>query len=149
MKFCSKCGAELVDDAVICTKCGCFINEAPAPAPKVQRRNPEASSQVENESGNSAIITLSFITSILTIVALFFRFDYSFVYTLFLKDIITDYDVLNAIGFLIPFSAFVLSTITFIFTLVKSGEKKQILNGYLSLIFTFLLFLPILYYTVK
>ena len=25
MKYCSKCGAELADDAVVCTKCGCAV----------------------------------------------------------------------------------------------------------------------------
>lgn len=25
MKYCSKCGAEIHDDAVICTKCGCAV----------------------------------------------------------------------------------------------------------------------------
>lgn len=27
MKFCSKCGNELIDEAVICTKCGCSTEE--------------------------------------------------------------------------------------------------------------------------
>lgn len=27
MKYCSKCGAELNDEAVICTKCGCSVGE--------------------------------------------------------------------------------------------------------------------------
>ena len=25
MKFCSKCGKELVDDAIVCTGCGCAV----------------------------------------------------------------------------------------------------------------------------
>lgn len=27
MKYCSKCGAELHDDAVVCTQCGCQVKE--------------------------------------------------------------------------------------------------------------------------
>ena len=27
MKFCSKCGNELLDEAVMCPKCGCPVNE--------------------------------------------------------------------------------------------------------------------------
>lgn len=27
MKYCAHCGAELVDEAVICTKCGCWTND--------------------------------------------------------------------------------------------------------------------------
>ena len=26
MKFCSKCGSEIVDDAVVCVHCGCSVN---------------------------------------------------------------------------------------------------------------------------
>ena len=38
MKYCSKCGAELFDDAVICVKCGCAVEsgiqpKAPISAP--------------------------------------------------------------------------------------------------------------------
>ena len=39
MKYCSKCGNELLDDAVICPKCGCAVEGM---------RNPEA---VDNRSG--------------------------------------------------------------------------------------------------
>ena len=28
MKFCSHCGKELVDDAIVCTNCGCAVNGA-------------------------------------------------------------------------------------------------------------------------
>ena len=28
MKYCTHCGAEIVDEAVICTKCGCWVNGA-------------------------------------------------------------------------------------------------------------------------
>ena len=28
MKFCTKCGKELTDEAVICLNCGCFVNES-------------------------------------------------------------------------------------------------------------------------
>ena len=27
MKFCTKCGNELIDEAVVCTKCGCATNQ--------------------------------------------------------------------------------------------------------------------------
>ena len=32
MKFCTKCGNELIDEAVVCTKCGCLVE-------KVQQKN--------------------------------------------------------------------------------------------------------------
>ena len=39
MKYCSKCGAELVDEAVVCPKCGCSVApQAPAqPAQQVSK----------------------------------------------------------------------------------------------------------------
>lgn len=30
--YCSKCGAEIMDEAVICTKCGCLVGEKKMPA---------------------------------------------------------------------------------------------------------------------
>ena len=36
MKYCSKCGAELLDDAVICPKCGCSTNTAGTERPVIQ-----------------------------------------------------------------------------------------------------------------
>lgn len=31
MKYCSHCGKELCDEAVICTECGCFVENKPEP----------------------------------------------------------------------------------------------------------------------
>lgn len=30
MKYCSHCGAEIDDDAVVCVHCGCKVNDSPA-----------------------------------------------------------------------------------------------------------------------
>lgn len=30
--YCSKCGAEIMDEAVVCTKCGCLVGEKKMPA---------------------------------------------------------------------------------------------------------------------
>lgn len=32
MKFCSKCGKELVDEAVVCVNCGCSVADPATPA---------------------------------------------------------------------------------------------------------------------
>ena len=32
MKFCSKCGKEILDEAVVCPGCGCAVVNAPQPA---------------------------------------------------------------------------------------------------------------------
>ena len=39
MKFCSKCGKELLDEAVVCTGCGCAVTNAPQPAQQVYQEN--------------------------------------------------------------------------------------------------------------
>ena len=36
MKFCTKCGNELLDYAVVCTKCGCMVESAPQATPNTQ-----------------------------------------------------------------------------------------------------------------
>lgn len=35
MKFCSHCGAQVEDDAVVCVKCGCSV-AGPKSAPKAE-----------------------------------------------------------------------------------------------------------------
>ena len=46
MKYCSKCGKELLDEAVICPQCGCATGY-PASA--------QAQPQTQNNSGNSGL----------------------------------------------------------------------------------------------
>ena len=36
MKYCGKCGAEIADEAVVCTKCGCSVQKCEAPAIKLK-----------------------------------------------------------------------------------------------------------------
>ena len=35
MKYCSKCGTQLVDEAIVCTGCGCAVGSAPIPTSTV------------------------------------------------------------------------------------------------------------------
>ena len=37
MKYCVKCGNEMVDEAVICVKCGCAVEQFPAVAEQPQQ----------------------------------------------------------------------------------------------------------------
>lgn len=36
MKYCEKCGAEIMDEAVVCPKCGCSVKSAKAEKPAIQ-----------------------------------------------------------------------------------------------------------------
>ena len=40
MKYCVKCGAEMVDDAVLCVKCGCMVDGATNVTPQSVEQAP-------------------------------------------------------------------------------------------------------------
>ena len=48
MKFCEKCGKELMDDAVVCTGCGCAVSKSAAV------KKTESAAPAENESKASS-----------------------------------------------------------------------------------------------
>ena len=50
MKFCTKCGKELVDEAVVCIHCGCAVAGA----------TPTATPVVENDAPNMGFAVLGF-----------------------------------------------------------------------------------------
>lgn len=39
MKYCTKCGNELLDEAVVCPRCGCEVEKSSDPAEKMMRSN--------------------------------------------------------------------------------------------------------------
>ena len=55
MKFCEKCGKELMDDAVVCMGCGCSVGKAPA-APK-----PSAAVEKSGGAQSSALSIVSIV----------------------------------------------------------------------------------------
>ena len=55
MKYCSKCGNELVDDAVICTKCGCMVETKRTVEVKSEKKEVNNS---QNSSNANAIFSL-------------------------------------------------------------------------------------------
>ncbi len=63
MKYCAKCGNELVDEAIICTKCGCMVEATRAVPPAAESKLPSLSS---NKETNYA--WLPFVLGILAIV---------------------------------------------------------------------------------
>lgn len=70
MKFCTKCGHEMVDEAIVCTGCGC----ATAPIPKKSRKPTKA-------GNNLNLYAYNFVFSIFTAICLFClllaRFEYN------------------------------------------------------------------------
>ena len=66
MKFCEKCGHELVDEAVVCTNCGCIAwSQRDIPSFEVERKI---------ETKNLGINVCNFIFSVLAVLSLFFLF---------------------------------------------------------------------------
>ena len=57
MKYCVKCGAEMVDDAVVCVKCGCACAPAKTYTPQV------AIQPVSGENGLTSVAKIFLILS--------------------------------------------------------------------------------------
>ena len=60
MKYCSRCGAQLFDEAVICIKCGCAV--APAGIPGQEKTLKKSSSGMRTAAFVLMIIKLSIFT---------------------------------------------------------------------------------------
>ena len=54
MKFCSKCGNELFDEAVICPKCGCATGDMSQK--KAKSKSPDQAQNNKNQALGAALI---------------------------------------------------------------------------------------------
>ena len=70
MKFCTKCGHELVDDAVICLACGCMVGGANAP--KKAETSTESPEGTPSESSGKLPAVFNFVFTLATMVSGFF-----------------------------------------------------------------------------
>ena len=64
MKYCSKCGNELLDEAVLCPKCGCMVNEIDK---MIIDEKPEQPVEKKTESNEDVSGTIVFLFGILSI----------------------------------------------------------------------------------
>lgn len=72
MKYCSHCGAELLDEAVICPKCGCQV--APYDtylAPKAANTNAVSSGNATTSSNATAAMVMGILSLSISVVAFF------------------------------------------------------------------------------
>ena len=154
MKFCTKCGNELMDEAVICTKCGCMI----APAEKAHPIAPAINAEPVAETTKSTtvaepkIITVfSFIYHCLAAITLFFMglsvatayVSSSISSGYYSGYYISSYFYLDE-GCSIPAAivsilAFGISTAKFIITMIKARDLKSVLSATVSLLTSILL----------
>ncbi len=73
MRFCTKCGTQLLDEAVICTKCGCMVAGAPVTKPKVSRTPVSKQTNATDAGLPSKVLTVfNFVFWLVAIVTLFF-----------------------------------------------------------------------------
>ena len=74
MKFCTKCGAELVDEAMICTKCGCMLEGmAPRVNTAAPRQRADGLLDAKQTNAPSLILTIfNFLFSVFALTSLFF-----------------------------------------------------------------------------
>lgn len=60
MKYCTKCGNELFDEAVMCPKCGC-VAEAPKPSKEI-------SEKAKNQTKGALLIIAGIMIIVITII---------------------------------------------------------------------------------
>ena len=65
MKYCTKCGNEMVDDAVICTKCGCMVEQKQNNISDSSKQDQVIVKKESNDDTNGTIVLLMGILSIL------------------------------------------------------------------------------------
>lgn len=73
MKFCTKCGAELYDEAIICVKCGRMVENPPLPKSKPIKVKPPRIPRANGEPSILLIVS-NFVHSLGVALSLFFLF---------------------------------------------------------------------------
>ena len=63
MKYCSKCGNALMDEAVLCTKCGCLIESSASKA--VLEKSAQSATESNNDNTNAVISLIMGIASVI------------------------------------------------------------------------------------
>ena len=164
MKFCTSCGNEMFDDAVICTKCGrmAVMPQVQQPAPQAPQPTPVSQVPVQvygvpttkSKTINLTMTILNFISSIFTSFALFFLagaaldgrvelYYYGNTYSTTIRSsdfrvyFYPDYDLMP-VAFCFFIISFILCTTTFILSLVARERGEKLFSRISKLIFTFL-----------
>ncbi len=129
MKFCTKCGHELLDEAVICTNCGRLVGEAPQ-REQVQRN-------VDGMANNSVLpAVFNFIFAVVTAISLFF-FALSFGCS-YVSAYAGKYDIrasfyldsgFLALAFISSMTSLAFGIVSFVISLVKRLKLEQILSS--------------------
>lgn len=130
MKFCTKCGHEINDGAIICTGCGCMV-ESTSQNGNLELRETKTGGPQWRAAKTQSILpeVFNFVFSMLSICCLFF-FSWAIVYAhlsvrSFYVSFYLDYD-LTIVSMIFAFASAVFGVVCFILTLVKKMELKEI-----------------------
>ena len=143
MKFCTKCGAELFDEAVICTKCGRVLENQFTQPQQPLPTAAEPLSPAPEKTPSSFLIVSNFIHLLSTVFVLFFSivgtargyiYSYADVTTSYYTGFISDIDVWSyfypsegcmVFAFLFAILSLTFGVISFVLTLTQklTGER--------------------------
>lgn len=138
MKYCEKCGAELFDDAVICTKCGRMLETT---------KEKEKELLPLEKKPSTLLNVFNFVFSLLAVITLFWMIEaigYSYVgvdvsvssYT----GKITSYawfypeSGFTVLAFIFALPSFAFGIVSFVMTLVEKHRGERLLSGVFKLV---------------
>ncbi len=113
MKYCTKCGKQLLDDAIICVGCGCIVNPTPAQSSSaVKPKQATQLTKVVKKPNQPSARLLAF--ELVFTLAVFFTFFFLFLSMLYIDiDLVPDTGCLivalvtSSLAFLVGFCSFV------------------------------------------
>lgn len=138
MKFCSKCGAELFDDAAICTKCGRMLEGAAQPSEGIDIA-------AVDKKQSMKVTVFNFVFAIMAVMTLFFL-ALSFVWARVYSDLVVGtYDIwVNSsfgleddtliVAMIFSFASFAFGLVSFILTLVERLREEKLFRGIFNLV---------------
>ena len=123
MKYCVKCGNELLDEAVVCTKCGCAADLTQSQA--ISQNNNDLVNELSNKVKTNGIIWLV-IGCIQILLGLFVQYVFLIVGILNIVTAISDINyskqvITSPVGIYKKFEPLVMPIITLIYNLVFGG----------------------------
>ena len=141
MKYCAKCGTELLDEAVICTKCGCMAGASMIGNVKREPR------LADSRSAPMSLLIVNFICSMFVILSCLW-----FGITFIASSYIVGYTVSNHIEGWVYFGmksaifsvilsaiAFLFSVISFILTLAKRLRAEAVFSAITKVVLSIVL----------
>ena len=142
MKYCTKCGTQLMDESVICTKCGCMVENQPLrPAVQIKTDAPKVSALEKKPS--TLLIISNFVHSLGVALSLFFMFLSVGAFSYVFADLITnkknyitgvranfcaDSDLLIP-AIIISGIVFLSGILSFVMTLVEKHKGERLFSG--------------------